>query len=160
MGGMKYRKLRIAWSVAWGLLAVLLITMWIRSYWWCDFVRGPLYQLRQGGITSASGRLMVHHGSKGSLRPPQQVWLLKTISNAEKLWRESVVKQKVVPEYFIVSYHYFVSPYWIVCVFVVAFTVLPWSRSIVNVRQFSLRTLLIVTTLVAVVLGLIVWAVR
>ena len=33
---MRYRKLRIAWSVAWGLLAVILIALWVRSYWWMD----------------------------------------------------------------------------------------------------------------------------
>src|SRR5262245_34901426 len=34
------RSLRIAWSVAWGLLAVLLCVLWVRSYWWREqFVR-------------------------------------------------------------------------------------------------------------------------
>jgi hypothetical protein len=31
---MKYRKLRIACSVGWGVVAVLLIMLWLRSYWW------------------------------------------------------------------------------------------------------------------------------
>src|SRR5438105_1666000 len=30
---MRFRKLRIAWSVFWGLAAVLLIALWVRSYW-------------------------------------------------------------------------------------------------------------------------------
>ena len=30
---MRFRKLRIAWSVAWGVLAVLLCVLWVRSYW-------------------------------------------------------------------------------------------------------------------------------
>src|SRR5690242_4400156 len=29
---MKYRKLRIAWSVIWGVASVLLIVLWLRSY--------------------------------------------------------------------------------------------------------------------------------
>ena len=29
---MKYRKLRIAWSVTWGVLAVWLCVLWVRSY--------------------------------------------------------------------------------------------------------------------------------
>src|SRR5262245_41353475 len=29
---MKFRKLRIAWSAAWGLVAVLLCVLWVRSY--------------------------------------------------------------------------------------------------------------------------------
>ena len=33
---MKYRKLRIAWSVAWGVVAVLLCVLWVRSYWWAE----------------------------------------------------------------------------------------------------------------------------
>ena len=39
---MKYRKLRIAWSVAWGLLAVLLFVLWVRSYWWSEYVAVPV----------------------------------------------------------------------------------------------------------------------
>src|SRR3954453_9683000 len=30
---MKFRKLRIAWSVFWGVAAVLLVVLWVRSYW-------------------------------------------------------------------------------------------------------------------------------
>src|SRR5690349_16513123 len=33
---MKYRKLRLAWSVAWGVVAVLLCILWVRSYWSLD----------------------------------------------------------------------------------------------------------------------------
>src|SRR5262245_38540076 len=35
---MRFRKLRIAWSVVWGILAVLLLMLWVRSYWWFDNV--------------------------------------------------------------------------------------------------------------------------
>ena len=31
-GGMKFRKLRITWSMTWGVLALLLIVLWVRSY--------------------------------------------------------------------------------------------------------------------------------
>jgi hypothetical protein len=33
---MKFRKLRIAWSVACGILCLLLIVLWVRSYWSSD----------------------------------------------------------------------------------------------------------------------------
>src|SRR5215813_443843 len=33
---MKFRKLRIAWSIVWGVVAVLLIVLWVRSYQTCD----------------------------------------------------------------------------------------------------------------------------
>src|SRR5262245_47763292 len=35
---MKYRKLRITWSLSWGLIAILLIALWLRSYWWKERV--------------------------------------------------------------------------------------------------------------------------
>ena len=35
---MKHRKLRIAWSVAWGIVAVLLVALWVRSYRWHDLL--------------------------------------------------------------------------------------------------------------------------
>src|SRR5689334_25278648 len=39
---MKYRKLRIAWSVVWGVVAVLLIVLWIRSALCEDHVFVPI----------------------------------------------------------------------------------------------------------------------
>src|SRR3954453_7944154 len=33
---MRYRKLRIAWSVVWGVAAVLLIVLSVRSFTWAD----------------------------------------------------------------------------------------------------------------------------
>src|SRR3954464_3028735 len=39
---MKFRKLRISWSVFWGLACVLLIVLWVRSQTWIDQVFVPL----------------------------------------------------------------------------------------------------------------------
>ena len=40
---MRYRKLRIAWSVAWGVACVLLFALWMRSLWLSEywFAFGP-----------------------------------------------------------------------------------------------------------------------
>ena len=45
-------------------------------------------------------------------------------------------------------------PYWFLILAAVAMAATPW---LLSCRRFSLRTLLIATTLVAVVLGLVVW---
>jgi hypothetical protein len=37
---MKYRKLRIAWSAVCGMICLLLILLWVRSYWWHDRLHG------------------------------------------------------------------------------------------------------------------------
>ena len=44
------------------------------------------------------------------------------------------------------------APHWFVALLAVGISILPWLR-----WRFSLRTLLIATTLVAVVLGVVVW---
>ncbi len=49
------------------------------------------------------------------------------------------------------------GPHWIVALVAALVGALPWA---LKIRRFSLRTLLIATTLVAVVLGLAVWASR
>ena len=33
---MRYRKLRITWTVFCGIACVLLLALWARSYWWMD----------------------------------------------------------------------------------------------------------------------------
>src|SRR5215212_8964377 len=67
---MRFRKLRIAWSVFWGLAAVLLIVLWVRSYWWWDELYTPTsvkryyspeLSSRQVIIVSASGRSQVNY---------------------------------------------------------------------------------------------------
>src|SRR6476660_5357855 len=39
---LRFRTLRIAWSVFWGLACVLLIVLWVRSYWWTEIFELPL----------------------------------------------------------------------------------------------------------------------
>src|SRR5690349_13539570 len=55
---MKFRKLRIAWSVFWGLACVLLVVLWVRSYWCADTVSiNTLWRGWAADITSFDGRL-------------------------------------------------------------------------------------------------------
>ena len=49
-------------------------------------------------------------------------------------------------------------PHWFPLLILIAFATMPWVRYVG--WRFSLRTLLIATTIIAVVLGLIVWAAR
>ena len=47
---MRYRKLRIAWSVAWGVVAALLCVLWVRSYGHLDRVDLPTGRLGRGWV--------------------------------------------------------------------------------------------------------------
>ena len=116
------RKLRIAFSVTCGIVCLLLIALWVRSY------RASIkMHVGDFSVVSCYGRIdvQVFDDPRGTFAWPYQP-LFKV--------RHSVL------------------------VFATAAlgtaTWAPWSN------RFSLRTLLIATTLVAVALGLIVWAAR
>jgi hypothetical protein len=54
---MKPRNFRIAWSVGWGVVAMLLVVLWVRSYWRSDYlILGRA--LDETEFVSAVGRLL------------------------------------------------------------------------------------------------------
>jgi hypothetical protein len=54
---LRYRKLRIVWSVGWGIACVLLIALWVRSYWRMDVAdfSDKMLALNQGWLTFSTG---------------------------------------------------------------------------------------------------------
>src|SRR5687767_4412844 len=132
---MKYRKLRIAWSVGCGILCLLLIVLWVRSYWYYEAV----WFTSTGNIVTGAAhefgvvvfeRLQLspgvspagwHYTNYGSPSIPQPSWF-KWESTAE--------------------YWLWCVPIWFLSVLSIAFGAIPWLR-----WRFSLRTLLIATTL-------------
>jgi hypothetical protein len=150
---MRLRKLRITWSVFWGIACVLLIALWVRSYRATDSVYGRIPTLVDIGGASQAGQLMLafchcgawdawHHFSVpygqgddlGAIAPASGFGWVFADNDDER---------------------YFFSPHWFVAVVFTMFASAPWIG-----QRFSLRTLLIATTLVALVLGLVVWAAR
>ncbi len=147
---MRYRKLRIAWSVVCGMLCLLLILLWVRSYWRFDYLcrlnRTPVYI----GIESDTG-LIALTWIDLRLRP-------RATQNLAPGWTHSVLRPAVADNtrrrFQLASMSGFlqvVFPHWLLVIPTAAAATSPWLP-----RSFSLRTLLIATTLVAVVLGLIV----
>jgi hypothetical protein len=124
MGGMRYRKLRIAWSVFFGVGAVSLIVLWISSNGWNDYPILWGFSIEQdkpffvhlipGGIGASI--MQFHRGDE--------------------------------PDFSGIA----ATPYWLLASLSAALSFIPWVR-----WRFSIRTLLVAITLVAVVLGLVVW---
>src|SRR5262245_26937370 len=145
---MKYRKLRIALSVAWGVLAVLLVVLWSVSYRLFIHCSSGSSNLH---CTSFQGRALVAKFRPLSLphdfditfdyRPPDGV--PEPVNN----WTGFYVQAH--------SPWILQAPYWFLVLLSSTFAAAPWFR-----WHFSLRTLLIATTLFALVLGLVVWASR
>ena len=52
---MRFRKLRIAFSAACLVACVLLIVLWVRSYWWCDVAERTFTSSSGFRVASKSG---------------------------------------------------------------------------------------------------------
>jgi hypothetical protein len=148
---MRYRKLRIAWSVVWGVVAVLLIVLWVRSYFVRDTAWLPTSRI-SAEMNSLCGRAVLGFPVDTDMLGNQfktfhaKVNLGDTSRFENSILRIVVIRQPNLTEIQIP----FLWPV-LICM---AFGAAPWLH---YQRQYTLRTLLIVTSLVGVVLGLIVW---
>jgi hypothetical protein len=150
---MRYRKLRIAISATCGIAFMLLIVLWVRSYWWADSVaisgsgfvtsmRGTVYVLGKFSIDNSPSLTFDFRSSPGNLisvswfridpRPPSDNYL---------------VRYSVMP-----FGNYIPIPHWCLAVLAAGSSIVPWLR-----WRFSLRALLIATALIAAVLGVVVY---
>ena len=153
---MKHRKLRIAWSTVWGVLAVLLCVLWVRSYWWWDNFSVAYSGTRCLFAALYRGTVVLHPYNRGpgeglaswSLQVPHDV------PEGDRNYDSNVRPFRWLPMGNLTLA--FVLPIWISVLFVLTLSVLPW----LTFRRFSLRTLLLAVTLGSIVLGVVVWAVR
>jgi hypothetical protein len=137
----------------WGILCLLLIALWVRSYDVADFVWGPVHSTRAFTFDSIRGRLVLTTSiappgtspmplEYGSDRGGRDFLDFKGNVLGFYLWRDAFSVMIVIP-------------YWFLALATAALTATPWLR-----WRFSLRTLLIGMTVVAVVLGLAIVASR
>jgi hypothetical protein len=151
IGDMKFRKLRMTWSIGWGLAALLLIVLWVRSFRQHDY----LFQFNTNLYTGIESNLGIVSFNQldfrvfPSRKKPIQGWTLAVIppsagdTNQQRFqWANMTGLLQVV------------VPYWVLVLLAATFAVISW------ICRFSLRTMLVVTTLVAVMLGLVVYAAR
>jgi|tagenome__1003787_1003787.scaffolds.fasta_scaffold20707841_3 hypothetical protein len=132
---------RIAWSVFCVLTCILLASLWVRSYFVLDSWEAPSANFDSG----------VGQCTFSFLNNVADQWRYVAVdvgnwSNLPSLFAFSLDTHDSVTLDF---------PHWFLVALLAAFSAIPWVR-----WRFSLRTLLIATTLVAVVLGLIVWSIR
>jgi uncharacterized membrane protein YraQ (UPF0718 family) len=160
---MKFRKLRIAWSALCGILCVLLIVLWVRSYWCAEVVArfSPNWRLNVGSNHGIIYFVFVYENPPprptSSFFQPTQYGSVSTVSTPQ--WSYSQIEVVAPDRWFewkdLGSTIIGQVPDFLLIGLCVVGTVVPlWPR------RYSLRTLLIAMTLVAVVLGLIVYAAR
>jgi hypothetical protein len=149
------RYLRIAFSALWGLTAVLLVVLWVRSYYRLDEVhcRGNAFGSRV--FWSAKGEFTTYF--RQDVRYTTNGHHSYPASEAGKppSWRRAALGFTVYKNDS--SKYVFAMRHWTAVVLVGASAALPWLPW---KGRFSLRTLLIGMTVLAAVLGLVVWAMR
>ncbi len=151
----QYRWLRIAVSAVCLMMFCLLLALWVRSYWWMDTLDGPWFNTGIRRVQSKQGQLVFvtniprpilsnwHHTTDKILEGSVPIsWHRKW------RWDSSALGIGVsFPHGLLI----------LLSAIVVAVPWLPWNR----IRwRFSLRTMLIVTAVVAAILGLGVSMVR
>jgi hypothetical protein len=158
----RFRKLRIAWSVGWGIACLLLVALWVRSYRYWDQLYNPISkQMDLVIVESASGGVIVRltTGQVGGRWKRHMSRDLRSGSagGATRDWNETYRDKEIGGfAYHVTPWHTtFRAPLWFPAVLFAALSALPWIR-----WRFSLRTLLIAMTLIAVGLGLAVYAAR
>jgi hypothetical protein len=144
---MRYRKLRIAWSVVWGIACVLLIVLWVRNYEVSiskEILVTPDYRFY---LVSVQGTLAIERWYREFVGSELTPIFLKADLTRLATNGGIYVRRSSTGTIDSVS-----ISFWLLFLGDTVIASVPWIR-----WRFSLRTLLIATTLVAVVLGLIVW---
>jgi hypothetical protein len=154
---MKYRKLRIAFSAVYGVLCLLLIALWVRSYSYRDNIQ-RMQPPRFCNVTSLRGRIeysdtdVSHRSNQYPFREFQD-WNLRS-SPARTYLASQITSARKVDYYRSPLRTTIVFPHWLPVVVVGVLAAVPWMYWS---KRFSLRTLLLATTLVAILLGLAMW---
>jgi hypothetical protein len=142
------RKLRIAWSLIFGSLFVLMVAWWIRSYWWQDqgFVKlTPWEHIKYNAVEGRMCLWIEHSPVKRWFDwwgRPIQVRTGPNIPNR-------------IPWFNVGFWPHMTRIYAAHCFLAIAFgslAAIAWCP-----RRFNTRGLLVATAIMATVLGVIVW---
>lgn len=142
-------QLRIGWTIFCGVLGLLLIALWVRSYWYIDIVlrynpTSTLSAISERGVLGIS-----HDRLRGPAFIPTWNYVSSPANNKKERPKHMVLGFWLVrlPDQVGIS-----VPHWFLVVIAIVMGSSPWTQ-----WRFSLRTLLIAMTVVAAGLGFIMW---
>jgi hypothetical protein len=140
------RRLRIATSVFFAVVTVALCVLWVRSYWRTDTVTRMDNVLTMFG--SANGHIYFYRGKSNYGRSGWR-------------WNTNQYNPHSADSGWVRTNHFTLIsiPFGIAVPVVTISAAISWVLASKSPPRFSLRTLLIATTLIAVALGLGAWAV-
>jgi hypothetical protein len=145
------RYLRITWTVFCGVACLLLIALWVRSFWWTDSLDGPVLWPNGCSVTSTNGRLMINDGDR---EESVTEWDFLSFKFDDPV--RGVDPQFLGPVF---AFHpseadetYLCVPHWFLALIAGSIAFI-FARG----RSYSLRTMMLVVTLIAIGLGLIAY---
>jgi hypothetical protein len=144
------RKLRIGFSILCVIVCLSMVVLWLRSYW-----RLEILEKRTGWqafqISSVKGRIAIAH-----LDPRTTIGrsYLSVAAGDAADWRKNGVVGAYYDDGLVNA---LIAPHWLPALLSAVLAGIPW---ILRSWRFSLRTLLSVTTLLAVLFGSMVYAIR
>jgi len=147
------RRLRIAVSVFFAVLTVLLCVLWLRSFSTREHLRWRVTTSRAVSIASREGIIGVSTWTKNLDGISSFVFSGPVVGSPPRRQMSNPLGFEFIrsKEYDGLSV---VVPYWFTVLTCAICVTIP---HVLNSHRFSLRTLFIATTLLAVVLGLAVW---
>jgi hypothetical protein len=151
------RKLRIAFSTFCALIALSFVTVSVRSYWWTEEVFWKISDDYAVGIWNGAGHVVFSwHSPRNGMHPGARSGIMgpRRITDRRKLLERTEVPSVAgfgADRRFDVDL--VMMPHWCLVLLTGAIAALPWMSW---QWRFSLRTLLVAMTLVALSLGLFV----
>jgi len=172
IGGMRFRKLRIAWSVGCGIACVLLMALWWESRTEIKGATSHLIPHRFTMVLSLLGEVGVAHGidwEEHMGTPQGELNHFSKESPGEGTY--SYINRGPYPRltgkmppfkarlrWYRARYHWYIAaPHWLLVLYVATIGAVPWIRFS---RGYSLRSLLLAVTAVALLLGCVIYATR
>jgi hypothetical protein len=160
----EHRNLRIAFSAVCGILCLLVLMLWVRSYWWGDvvYVR-PAPTPDFVGLYSIRGQVTLDALYGPGRHPNASIaWYWGRTWRRQQDYQHATVREPLnsvlgFSSYSDNEYQTLSVPHWSLLLLFASLVATPWIHWS---YRFSLRTLLIATTIVAALLGAVVWAVR
>jgi len=149
---MKYRKLRIAWSVAWGIVCLLMITLWVRSHAKYSRIAYPVTRNLTLAAVSLRGKVVIATSDRLNTRNLQVEVGPSELVNSDSYGAMFLLAVRRRPNSSGLRIRY-----WAMVAVTLVCVAAPWATT---PWRHSLRTLLIATTLIAVLLGAIVYAMK
>jgi hypothetical protein len=143
-----FKWVRIFVSSAFGILCLLLAALWAQSFWFEDFAARSRIE-----VCSNDGTVMFV--SRSSFSHP--AWIVRSVPLNNRFGNPHPFQYWQGKDFNGQDFTLITLPHWFLVVLTAAFVSIPWLPFS---KRFGLKSLFAITTVLAVLLGIVAWALR